>query len=275
MSLDATRWAWQQHIKPASVKIVLLSLADRAGESGECYPSTSRLELDTGLYRETIFEAIKTLEKMGLISVKRELGKGNKFTLIGIQDRHSTSSEMPTGDTTKTSSKKPTSSDLPTSSEKPTPTSRHKPTTQSVNADTYQSVNADTNLSIEPINNLSIEPINTKTAKKPAFFDGVKKQVVEDYLAVRKAKKAPAVSQTVFDGLVREANKAGYTLEQALITCCERNWVGFSASWVQPKLETKKQTISEQNKITTELARQKLFGTNLKEKDITHEARTL
>ena len=261
MSLDATRWAWQQIIKPASVKIVLLSLADRAGESHECYPSTIRLEKDTGLYRETIFEAIKSLEKIGLISVKRELGKGNKFTLIGVENRHSTSSEMPT------------SRQIPTSSKKPTPTSRHLPTTQSVNADTYQSVNADTNLSIEPINNLSIEPTNSKKQKKSQFFEGVKKQIVDDYLAVRKSKKAPPVSQTVFDGLLREATKAGCTLEQALTTCIERNWVGFNASWVEPARRQNfkdKGSIAEQNKASTEAARIRLFGNIQPEKEVQH-----
>lgn len=42
MSIDATRWAWTQQITP-SQKIVLLSLADRAGEDGYCYPSMARL----------------------------------------------------------------------------------------------------------------------------------------------------------------------------------------------------------------------------------------
>lgn len=262
MSLDATRWAWQQKVS-ATQKLVLLSLADRADENHHCYPSTKRLVDDTGLYRETIFDAIKSLEELKLLSVTRALGKGNKFTLIGINDRHETSSDLPTG------SKKPTSS------KKPTPTSSDLPTTQSVNADTYQSVNADTESTIESTNNLSIESTNKKSSKKIEFFTGINPQVVSDYLAVRKAKKAPPVSKTVFDGLVREADKAGYTLEQALITCCERNWVGFNSAWVQVKQATKNQSISEQNKITTELARKKLFGTESKEKDITHEARTL
>ena len=43
MSLDATLWAWKQKLKPAQ-KLLLLSLADRAGENMECYPSVKRLE---------------------------------------------------------------------------------------------------------------------------------------------------------------------------------------------------------------------------------------
>lgn len=270
MSLDATRWAWRQKIT-ATQKLVLLSLADRADENHHCYPSTKRLVDDTCLYRETIFKAIDDLEKLSLLSVKRELGKGNKFTLIGVNDRHEVSSEMPTGKQPKTSSNKPTSSEMPTSSDLPTPTSSEMPTTQSVNADTYQSANADTESTIESTNNLSIESTNRKSSKKENFFAGVNPQVVIDYLAVRKAKKAAPVSKTVFDGIVREAGKAGYTLEQALITCCERNWVGFNASWIQSKEVPQKQNKSEFQKSTTELAKAKLFGLTQPEKDITSE----
>lgn len=260
MSLDATRWAWQQKVS-ATQKLVLLSLADRADENSHCYPSTSRLVNDTGLYRETIFDAIKSLEELKLLSVTRALGKGNKFTLLGVTDRH------------ETSSKNNTSREKPTSSEKPTPTSSEKPTTQSVNADTYQSVNADTESTIESINNLSVESTNKKSSKKIDFFSGINKQVVSDYLELRKARKAPPVSQTVFNGLIRESAKAGYTLEQALITCCERNWVGFNAAWVAASNRIGSQSVAEKNKLSTELAKAKLFGTTSEtEKDITYEA---
>lgn len=87
MSLDATRWAWQQDLRP-SHKLLLLSLADRAGEGHECYPSIARLQSDTGLYRETIMEAISHLERLGLVSVIRVNGRGSRYTLLGVGSRH-------------------------------------------------------------------------------------------------------------------------------------------------------------------------------------------
>lgn len=66
MSLDATLWAWKQKLKPAQ-KLLLLSLADRAGENMECYPSIKRLELDTGLNRKTIISHLKQMCEDGLI----------------------------------------------------------------------------------------------------------------------------------------------------------------------------------------------------------------
>lgn len=87
MSLDATRWAWQQAIPPTR-KLVLLALADRADEDHKCYPSIARLVKDTGLHRQTIMEAIKDLEESCLIVAFRKNGTGTAYQLIGVPDRH-------------------------------------------------------------------------------------------------------------------------------------------------------------------------------------------
>jgi hypothetical protein len=58
--------------------------------------------------------------------------------------------------------------------------------------------------------------------------------LARDFLAIRKAKKAP-LTATALAGIEREAGKAGYTLQKALETCCARGWQGFEAGWVQPK----------------------------------------
>lgn len=87
MSVDATRWAWSQVLK-ASEKLVLLALADRAGESNECWPSIDRLVNDTGLERKTVLSVIARLEDKGLLVIYRDVGKGNFYTLIGVDNRH-------------------------------------------------------------------------------------------------------------------------------------------------------------------------------------------
>ena len=53
-----------------------------------------------------------------------------------------------------------------------------------------------------------------------------------DFLQIRKAKKAP-VTAAAIAGIEREARKAGWSLEKALIECCARGWAGFKADWVQ------------------------------------------
>jgi uncharacterized protein YdaU (DUF1376 family) len=62
--------------------------------------------------------------------------------------------------------------------------------------------------------------------------EGVTVMVWQDWLKLRKAKKA-AVTQTAIDGIQREADKARVSLQTALETCCERGWTGFKAEWMQ------------------------------------------
>ena len=75
----------------------------------------------------------------------------------------------------------------------------------------------------------------TKTKKKTAAVaappEGVSQSVWEDFLQLRKAKKAP-MTNAALAGIMREAEKAKWTLEQALTQCCMRGWTGFKADWV-------------------------------------------
>lgn len=97
MSLDATVWAWKQRIKQncrtsrSAVKIVLLSLADRADEKHRCFPSISRLEQDTELNRKTILNAMRYLEEFSVIrDTGLRKGKTKKvkvYELIGVEGR--------------------------------------------------------------------------------------------------------------------------------------------------------------------------------------------
>lgn len=78
MSHEATSWAWKAEIRKTvyqgtvvqrSVKrLVLLSLADRADETGRAFPSYHRLVSDTTLNRKTVVRAIASLEEDGLIA---------------------------------------------------------------------------------------------------------------------------------------------------------------------------------------------------------------
>jgi len=67
--------------------------------------------------------------------------------------------------------------------------------------------------------------------------EGVSVQTWKDFIKSRKAK----LTQTALDGIQREANKAGWSLEDALKECCTRGWRGFKADWVSDKQDTGKQ----------------------------------
>ena len=64
--------------------------------------------------------------------------------------------------------------------------------------------------------------------KKPD--DVQNEQTWNDFIRLRNAKHAP-LTETALNGIRREAEKAGISLEAALQTCCERGWQGFKADW--------------------------------------------
>lgn len=95
MSLDATRWAWGvSGIRPAW-KLVLLSLADRAGEARTCWPSLGRLAADTGLDLKTVRRALNELCGRGLISRDSRPGRGYVYTLPGVRGGEGASVRVP------------------------------------------------------------------------------------------------------------------------------------------------------------------------------------
>jgi DNA-binding transcriptional regulator YhcF (GntR family) len=66
------------------------------------------------------------------------------------------------------------------------------------------------------------------TITKP---DNVTDQTWEDFTTHRKGMKAP-ITQTVLNTFSSQAQKAGMTLELALIESISRGWRGFKAEWV-------------------------------------------
>lgn len=70
-----------------------------------------------------------------------------------------------------------------------------------------------------------------KEKKESAYAPPLPADLLKDFLQVRKAKKAGALTKTAIAGIQREADKAGISLEAAVIACCEYGWQGFNAQW--------------------------------------------
>ena len=77
-----------------------------------------------------------------------------------------------------------------------------------------------------------IEQVRNKEKSACTSMPGVPAQLFSDYMTVRKAKKAGALTTTAINGLIREAEKAGKTLEEAVTICCERGWQSLKAEWL-------------------------------------------
>lgn len=93
-----------------------------------------------------------------------------------------------------------------------------------------------------PIATNNQEPI-TKNHIKTAIAvqpEGCSDSVWFEFLAHRKTKKAK-VTQLVVEGIQKEANKAGWSFEDALKETIVRNWQSFKADWViaKPQIQNK------------------------------------
>lgn len=155
MSLDATVWAWKATVSCASERLVLLALADRAGDDHKCFPSLKRLEKDTTLNRKTIIKVLDELELKSLIKFTGEIkGNGVKvYQLIGVFGREDSSD---THTKKGTSTKNDTGVNLGTGSKNGTSTNNGTGTSTDFGTETstnFGTQNLPRNLSLESKNN--------------------------------------------------------------------------------------------------------------------------
>lgn len=128
------------------------------------------------------------------------------------------------------------------------------------NTDTAVDI-SDSNLSEIPTHKNNIKTTNTKTnvisdsKAKFSFVEALKKlgandQLINDWLAVRKTKKA-SNNQTSFSRFESQLAKTNLDINTVLRICIERDWKGFDASWLanvnlSEYQEQTQQTIPEQ-----------------------------
>ena len=67
MSIRALNWAFDVDLEP-SAKIVLLSLADHADDTGQCWPSQQTLAKKTSQSVDSVQRRLKELERLGFIT---------------------------------------------------------------------------------------------------------------------------------------------------------------------------------------------------------------
>lgn len=79
-----------------------------------------------------------------------------------------------------------------------------------------------------------IKPARKGKSQAPDKPDGVDDRVWADFVKLRQ--KKGGISETAINGIQREAAKAGWTLDDALAEVVSRNWQGFKAEWVLPKV---------------------------------------
>lgn len=82
-----------------------------------------------------------------------------------------------------------------------------------------------------PATTSTTEPSKKHSAKSLLAEIGVVGQLADDFIKLRKSKRAP-ISKTAIDAIFREAQKANISPQHAIAICVERSWQGFNADWL-------------------------------------------
>jgi hypothetical protein len=223
LSIEAMQWAFNQDIKPSSVKFVLVSLGDNAQADGLAWPSIAALCQKTGQDRKTVISALDRLEAMGYLadSGKRtgNTGQIKVYKFNFARANNTESGTVPEAEQYRISHQ--TVPNFPSNSTvfpaKSTENGTRNPQEPKGTVKEPKTKRGDAASDFSPLDFL--------------LANGVALQTAKDWLKLRRTKKADP-TQTAIDGVIREARNAGLTLEAALQVCCERGWAGFMAKWI-------------------------------------------
>lgn len=229
-------------------KCVLMALADRADDTGLAWPSIAWLCEWTCFGKTAVIEALKGLESARLITNIRTTGRNNQCTLhvdriaeFAAQGANTSVSGEPQHPEQAGDNQSATRANLSATRTSPPhglvrETDYHPSATRTTTSPSGEPTRPpdgpDTSLDIS---NTSKETrgkrVKALAPSEVLEVPGVPRELMVDYVAVRKAKRAGPFTITALAGLQREADKAGLSLAEAITECCEAGWQGFKADW--------------------------------------------
>jgi uncharacterized protein YdaU (DUF1376 family) len=109
----------------------------------------------------------------------------------------------------------------------------------------------------KPMPTKNQEPLTKNHIKIIEAPAGVSLEVWNDFVLQRKKSKA-VISENVIKTIAKEAEKANWTLEQALAECAARGWRGFKAEWVAEQAAKQKKNALVTNEQIEEAYRTEL-----------------
>lgn len=212
MSVDATRWAWSVEVTSATKRLVLLALADRAGEEHTCYPSAKRMVKDTKLNRKTILNAITDLISDGLVfDTGQRKGNGVRvLKLVGVSGRENEISlDFTTDPKIDTSTKIDTTTDPEIGT-----TTDPKIGTQNLKGNLKK--------------NLTNITLMGKALKEKNADD----KLISEWVEIRRKLKATD-SERAVNMFFKQVENSGCDLNTILNICVTKTWKGFEASYLR------------------------------------------
>lgn len=237
MSMILTAQAMKLKIGNPARKLVLLKLADNANDDGVCFPSYKNIAEHCEMSRQSAINHIDALIELGLVSKKeRKTENGNTSNLYIL---HLEGGQKVSLGVVK-------NFDHPSQNPELGVVKNFDPEPININ----QSINH-TNLT-SCINTHASEPekksaLPKKTAKALLAEFGITDQLADDFIALRKAKKAP-ITETTLNRLQKQADIAKLPLAEVVAIMLERGWTGFQADWNWGGGQTKPQNGTQSEK---------------------------
>lgn len=223
MSVHLTSQVYRRQVGNMARTAVMILFADKASDDGSgIWASKQRMADELGASKQTIIATVKSLIADGLVKEVGHRKSPNGYTVEYAINVKALSALPLVKSHAIDQSKNLTG-------QNPSPVQTSDLTGQAPLP--HQSENLTrTTLNRTKPNNRTKQPKGApqRAIGKP---DGVSDQVWHDFVAHRKAKKAP-VSETALTGIRREAAKAGWSLEAALAEIVTRGWQGLKADWL-------------------------------------------
>jgi hypothetical protein len=184
-------------------------------ERGQLLFGRYKAEEELCIDGSTIYRWIKKLEENGMISIE----SSNQYSIITIcnYDTYQTENEI---------KEQPKNSRVTTNEQQMN--SRRTASEQQVN--TYNKDNK-----VNKVNkDNNIDTIKSFDFKK-AFIDlDVDVKILEDWLKVRKAKKA-VNTQSAFNSVKKKMEASGKSFNECVTISAEKSWAGFDIEWLKDK----------------------------------------
>ena len=234
-------------------KAVLWVIADIADDNGYAYPSHATLAAECGVTDRTVINCIQQLEACGVLVANRTNGRHTTYTVT--PENFTQIDQNPR--TTFTPEPRSPLNDVHHTPEQYSPhprttftqplndvhTNPHKPP---INPQLTPSVIAHEETeqaTPSPTKKTKAEKTGVTVARMIESLPELSESVARDFIAYRKAKKAP-LTETAWDRMAVEITKAaahGYTPDDALAEAMVANWQSVKADWLVNRNKTKSQ----------------------------------
>jgi hypothetical protein len=264
VSYEAITWAMGQPVDKSSAKFVLVAMADCVNADSAapvCWPSYRHLAARTLQDVKTVEAGVKRLRESGfIVDTGERQGRTGSVVVYRLNTTRNgvalpqPEPRLPPATTTNTGV---------ASAPAPTTASKASNPAFGATAETGSDPVIPGSTPVFPAKRPQIsgeatpktgdgisKGIRKGTSKEPGSgarapaIPGVPDSLLNDYMEVRKAKRAGPLTATAIAGLMREAGKAGIPIEQAIRACCEFSWQGFNAGWYAERMPKGQQRLA-------------------------------